>query len=275
MKLSKALLLVASVALLASCDAPGPFKLGLGGEGVPVGQYSSKILQYFGVDEEALKQADLVSYGKDVKAVTTYIKEGLVSCGIIYKTDAFSAKLTVVDTATEEMTGGKVIYPAAAIKNAAGKKDAANSFITYLTNVDAMTSFKAVGFDNAVDPISETTQVSANITLNVYAAASLTETLNEIKTKYETAHPNVTLAIAFGSSGALQTNIENAPDDCDVFISAAQKQMNALASKSLIEEDTRINLLENKVALAVGSNPYGITSFEGLANKLKESLQSK
>lgn len=60
--------------------------------------------------------AGSVTYGSNVKEVTTQVSEATVDCGIIYQTDAFSAKLTVVDTATAEMCG-QVIYPAAILKN--------------------------------------------------------------------------------------------------------------------------------------------------------------
>ena len=77
-----------------------------------MGQYTQKILNCFGLDEDALAASGTVTYGSNVKEVTTQIAEGVVDCGVIYATDAFSAGLTVVDTATEAMCG-RVIYPAA------------------------------------------------------------------------------------------------------------------------------------------------------------------
>ena len=112
------------------------------------------------------------------------------------------------------------------------------------------------------------------VELVVFAAASMTETLNEIKPKYEASHNNVTLVYSFESSGTLEKQIL-AGADCDVFISAAQKQMNELdISKEekdnpdrndIVLQGTRVNLLENKVALAVpDGNPKGINSFSDL-----------
>ena len=65
------------------------------------------------------------------------------------------------------------------------------------------------------------------VTLNVFAAASMTETLTEIQKMYKEVAPNVTLVFNFDSSGTLKTQIQEGAD-CDVFISAAQKQMNQL-----------------------------------------------
>ena len=61
----------------------------------------------------------------------------------------------------------------------------------------------------------------------VFAAASMTETLTEIKDMYEAEHPGVTIICNFDSSGTLKTQIQEGAD-CDLFISAAQKQMNQL-----------------------------------------------
>ena len=122
----------------------GSVLLAMGGEGVPVGQYTQKIFAHFGLDEAALAGAGVLTYGEDVKAVTTQVSEGLVDCGIIYQTDACSAKLTVVDTATEEMCG-QVIYPAAVLKNAKNA-DGAKAFLDFLQTAEAGEVFQAVGF---------------------------------------------------------------------------------------------------------------------------------
>ena len=106
----------------------------------------------------------------------------------------------------------------------------------------------------------------------VFAAASMTETLTEIKALYEEANPDVTLTFNFDSSGTLKTQIQEGAD-CDVFISAAQKQMNALDISAgekanpdgldFVLEGSRLDLLENKVALVVPEgNPRGIESFD-------------
>ena len=103
-----------------------------------------------------------------------------------------------------------------------------------------------------------------SVQLTVFAAASLTETLNEISEQYKTVAPNVELVFNFDSSGTLKTQIEEGAD-CDLFLSAAQKQMNALQDEDLINTDTRVDLLENKAVLAVPEgNPADIQSFEDI-----------
>ena len=90
----------------------GSILLAMGNEDVPVGQYTQKILAYYELDEAALATAGHITYGSNVKEVTTQVSEGTVDCGVIYCTDAYSAGLTVVDSATADMCG-QVIYPAA------------------------------------------------------------------------------------------------------------------------------------------------------------------
>lgn len=84
----------------------------------------------------------------------------------------------------------------------------------------------------------------------IVAAASMTDAVKEIGANYEKQHPNVKLMYNFGSSGALQAQIEQGAP-ADVFISAAQKQMDALEQENLIDKSTRRDLLENKVVLIV------------------------
>lgn len=93
----------------------GEIMLAMGNSDVPVGQYTQKILRYFELNEGALSAAGSVTYASNAKEVTTQISEAVVDCGIIYQTDAFSAGLTVVDTASAEMCG-QVIYPVAITK---------------------------------------------------------------------------------------------------------------------------------------------------------------
>ena len=87
-----------------------------------------------------------ITYGTNVKEVTTQVAEGSVDCGIVYCTDAFSAGLTVVDSATKDMCG-QVIYPAAVMKNAK-HADAAKAFLEYLQSDAAMKVFENVGFSS-------------------------------------------------------------------------------------------------------------------------------
>ncbi len=122
----------------------GSIMMAMGNEDVPVGQYTQKIFTYFGLDEAALASSGVLTYGSNVKEVTTQVKEGTVDCGVIYSTDAFSAGLTVVDTATADMCG-QVIYPAAVLKNSA-HPDEAKAFLEYLTTDESGKIFESVGF---------------------------------------------------------------------------------------------------------------------------------
>lgn len=122
----------------------GTVLLAMGNADVPVGQYTQKILTYFGLDEAALATAGCLTYGSNVKEVTTQVSEATVDCGIIYQTDAASAGLTVVDTATAEMCG-QVIYPAAVLKESKNV-EAAQDFLNFLTGDAADTVFASVGF---------------------------------------------------------------------------------------------------------------------------------
>lgn len=122
----------------------GTVLLAMGNADVPVGQYTQKIFDYYDLSEEALAQAGCITYGSNVKEVTTQVSEGAVDCGIIYSTDAHSAGLTVVDTATAEMCG-QVIYPAAVL-NISKNAEAAQAFLDFLTGEEASQVFEAVGF---------------------------------------------------------------------------------------------------------------------------------
>ena len=129
---------------LASGLKEGTILLAMGNSDVPVGQYTQKIFDYYSLDEQALAAAGCITYGSNVKEVTTQVSEGAVDCGVIYQTDAFSAKLTVVDTATAEMCG-QVVYPAA-VMNVSQHPQQAQDFLAYLTSDDGDAVFEGVGF---------------------------------------------------------------------------------------------------------------------------------
>lgn len=122
----------------------GSIMLAMGNADVPVGQYTQKILNYYELLEADLADAGVITYGSNVKEVTTQVSEAAVDCGIIYQTDAFSVGLTVVDTATAQMCG-QVIYPAA-ILNVSRNVDAAENFLDYLASDAGDQVFASVGF---------------------------------------------------------------------------------------------------------------------------------
>lgn len=129
---------------LAARLKAGGILLAMGNSDVPVGQYAQKILSYYGLDESALAGAGVITYGTNVKEVTTQVAESSVDAGVVYRTDAFSAGLTVVGEATPDMCG-QVVYPAAVL-NTSGHQAEAQAFLDYLTGDAAMAVFEAAGF---------------------------------------------------------------------------------------------------------------------------------
>lgn len=123
---------------IANCES-----ISLGNDDVPVGQYSKEILTNLGL-LEGLEKDKKISYGSNVKEVTTQVSEGAVDCGIVYATDAFSAGLEVVDLAAKDMCK-QVIYPAAVL-NISKNPETAQAFLDYLKTDEAMAVFQGVGF---------------------------------------------------------------------------------------------------------------------------------
>ena len=122
----------------------GSIRLVMGNSDVPVGQYTQKILKFYNLDEQVIAQAGHITYGSNVKEVTTQVREGSADCGVIYATDAFSTKMKPVDEATKDMCG-QVIYPAAVMKNSRHPQEA-QAFLDYLKGQEAMKIFQGVGF---------------------------------------------------------------------------------------------------------------------------------
>ena len=120
----------------------GAVKLAMGNSDVPVGQYTQKILAYYDINEEEI--ANNLTYGSNVKEVTSQVSEATVDCGIVYATDAFSAGLEHVDEATKDMCG-QVIYPAAVL-NVTKNEDAARAFMDFIMSAEASEVFESVGF---------------------------------------------------------------------------------------------------------------------------------
>jgi len=105
----------------------------------------------------------------------------------------------------------------------------------------------------------------SEVSLTISAAASLKGAMEEVKAAYAEEKPNVILTCNFGSSGSLQQQIEQGAE-VDVFFSAAAKQMDALQEKGLIVEDTRKNILENKIVLIVPKDVTSVTDFNDLTS---------
>ena len=107
-----------------------------------------------------------------------------------------------------------------------------------------------------------------NLKGEVYAfiAASLSNSMEEIQKDFNELYPNVTIYYSADSSGTLQTQIEEGAR-CDLFFSAADKQMDALTEEKLTKEDTVADLLENKVVLIKPKDgETKVTGFENITD---------
>lgn len=139
---------IASFDDLAGALEGSDILMAMGNSDVPAGQYTQQILACYGLNEEELANAGKITYGSNVKEVTTQITEGSVDCGVVYCTDAYSAGITPVDYATEEMCG-QVIYPAAVL-NVSQHSEEAQAFLDYLQTDAAMQVFEEVGFSPVI-----------------------------------------------------------------------------------------------------------------------------
>lgn len=110
------------------------------------------------------------------------------------------------------------------------------------------------------------------VTIQVFIAASLKNAMEEIQTNYKEIHPEIELIFNADSSGTLQTQIEEGAT-CDVFFSAAMKQMNALDEGSYVMVNSSVKLLENQVVLI---KPKGsetkVTGFENITEAANLAL---
>jgi molybdate transport system substrate-binding protein len=105
---------------------------------------------------------------------------------------------------------------------------------------------------------------AAKADLTVSAAISLKDALDEIKQAYVAANPGVSIAINYGASGTLQLQIEQGAP-VDIFLSAAPKQIDALAAKGLLLDGSRRDILRNEVVLiAPKDSTAKISSFQDL-----------
>lgn len=118
-------------------------------------------------------------------------------------------------------------------------------------------SKETVGEVTAAEVLGETT-------ITLFAAKSLNTVMTEIIDEYSKTQPNVTIAGSYDSSGTLMTQIEEGAS-CDVFFSAAQKQMNQLQNDDkLVVEGTRYNIVNNQVCVVTYKDSN--TPVTGLAN---------
>ena len=127
----------------------------------------------------------------------------------------------------------------------------------------------SAGFFDFLGGSNSTSAADANVTgdVNLAAAASLKNVYDEkLIPMFQKQYPNVKVTPTYASSGDLQTQIENGLK-ADIFMSAANKQMDKLMEEGYIKNDTNKQFLENKVVLIVPANSTSnITSFNDLKN---------
>lgn len=138
--------------------------------------------------------------------------------------------------------------------------------------IAAVMAFTAAGC--SAQESAETTEQADKTEIVVFAAASMTDTMNEIAEMYKAVEPDVNIVYNFDSSGTLKTQIQEGAD-CDIFISAAQKQMNQLdinggeentEGLDFVDSETRFDLVSNSVVLITPvENPAGVESFDDVA----------
>lgn len=110
---------------------------------------------------------------------------------------------------------------------------------------------------------AQTGDSTDNINLTISAAASLKNAMEELTPMYKEASKGQTLTFNYGGSGDLQKQIENGAP-VDVFISAAQKQMDALEQEGFLADGTREDLLKNNLVLIAPKGNAEITAIEDL-----------
>ena len=120
--------------------------IALGNSDVPVGQYSEELLNNLGIWNDIQAK---ITFGSNVKEVTSWISEGVVDCGLIYSTDANTAGLKIVDRADSSKFEDRIIYPAALIKNSKNK-DAGKKYLEFLNSDKAQEIFGKYGFKKAM-----------------------------------------------------------------------------------------------------------------------------
>lgn len=124
----------------------------------------------------------------------------------------------------------------------------------------------------ASDVDSEAVEALAPAEIQVFIAASLDNAFQDIVALYNQTQPNVTITLNADSSGTLLTQIEEG-FTCDIFFSAAVKQMTALEEDNLVLDGTRVDLLKNQLALITYKDSgTAVTSLENLSDAASMAL---
>lgn len=122
----------------------------------------------------------------------------------------------------------------------------------------------AKGEDEAAD--AEKTEQLGETEIQVFIAASLNTVMTDLVAQYNETQPNVKITLNADSSGTLLTQIEEGYE-CDIFFSAAQKQMDTLESDGLIVDGTRENVLNNQVVVVtLKDSGTAVTGLENIGD---------
>ena len=112
---------------------------------------------------------------------------------------------------------------------------------------------------------------TAKTALTISAAASMQNVLEDIKVLYNQKYPQAKITFNFGSSGSLQHQIEHGAP-VDIFVSAAPQQMNELAERQLLYDNTRRDLVKNQMVLVVSKDESAIANFDDLGEESTELI---
>lgn len=124
-------------------------------------------------------------------------------------------------------------------------------------------SIKDTSKENTSDQKDAAGEQFGETEIQVFIAASLNTVMTELADKYCAKQPNVKITYNADSSGTLLTQIEEGYE-CDLFFSAAQKQMDTLEKDGLVKEGTRANVLNNQVVVVTLKDSG--TKVKGLEN---------
>lgn len=150
------------------------------------------------------------------------------------------------------------------------KRRRRNTFIVLLTMTAMLLS--GCGKQEQSESQAANTPAAQPVQLLISAAASLTDVMAELGEVYAETAPEVTLTFTFGSSGALQSQIEEGAP-ADIFISAGQKQMDVLAEKELLLADSRQDLLLNEVVLIIPKeSEQALTDFTDVTGEAVKTI---
>lgn len=221
--------------------------IAMGNSDVPVGKYSEELLENLDIWDAVRSK---VSFCGNVKEILSQVSTGSVDCGIVYATDAVGEpSVTVVSVAPSDLLTTPVVYPAAVLSETP-HREASDAFMNFLLTDTSKIVFEKIGFSYIDDPENAPIANTPNGTLIIFAAASLTDALEQIADLFRQEYPDVEVILNFDSSGTLKKQIESGAE-ADIFFSAAQSPMTELIEGGYIDEASKTDILENEICLII------------------------